>query len=116
LFEERILKTVVTLQPQVKHGVLPVKTITDTLNEGKAEHMRVTYQRVGRKLISMGFDRARAGDNAGILYDEDNLRRIAVGHGLYSTVAAFLAPNTPEQPPTREDQPGGPVRAVLIDR
>jgi len=71
--ESQILKTIIGLKQQVKNGILPVKTITDTFNQGKSKESRLTYHRIGRLLSSMGFRKAKthAGTYA-ILWD-DNL-------------------------------------------
>jgi hypothetical protein len=53
--------------------VLPVKTITDAFNQGKSRECHLTYQRVGRLLSTMGFQKARAGNNSAILWDEKQI-------------------------------------------
>jgi hypothetical protein len=70
--EAQILNTIVGLKDQVKNGILPVKTITDTFNQGKSKESRLTYHRIGRLLSTMGFRKARTGSGASaILWDED---------------------------------------------
>jgi hypothetical protein len=70
--EAQILNTIVGLKDQVKNGILPVKTITDTFNQKKSKKSQLTYQRVGRTLSAIGFSKRRTGSGASaILWDED---------------------------------------------
>lgn len=84
--EAQILNTLMSLKDQVAHGVLPVKAITDRFNEGKHEKIKVTYQRVGRRLTAMGFKKARGHDGAAvIIWDDDMLARLMERYGLEQT-------------------------------
>jgi phenylalanyl-tRNA synthetase alpha subunit len=67
--QAQILRTIMRLRYEVKNGVLPVKTITDAHNQGKSEECRLTYQRVGRLLSTMGFQKAKAGNNSAIFWN-----------------------------------------------
>jgi len=70
----------------VKKGILPVKTITDTFNEGKSENIQITYQRMGRKLAALGFKKGKTGDGASaILWNEEKFMRILSSYGLGKT-------------------------------
>ena len=71
--EAQILSTIIELKQQVKNGILPVKIITDTFNQGRSKESQLTYRRIGGLLSSMGFRKAKthAGTYA-ILWD-DNL-------------------------------------------
>ena len=78
--QAQILRTIIRLKYEVKNGMLPVKTITDTHNQGKSKESQsqdpefgLTYQRIGRLLSKMGFQRARAGNNSAILWDEEKI-------------------------------------------
>jgi hypothetical protein len=72
--EDQIQDTVLGLKPQVKNGVLPVKIITDTFNQGKSKECRLTYHRVGRLLTKMGFRKAKTPNGCyAILWDDDLL-------------------------------------------
>jgi hypothetical protein len=72
--EDQITKTIIGLKHQVKNGILPVKLITDTFNQGRSKESKLTYHRIGRLLSSMGFRKAKthAGTYA-ILWDDDLL-------------------------------------------
>ena len=72
--EDQIIKTIIGLRQQVKNGILPVKLITDTFNQGRSKESKLTYHRIGRLLSSMGFRKAKthAGTYA-ILWDDDLL-------------------------------------------
>lgn len=83
--EAQILITLVGLKDQVEKGILAVKEITDSFNEGKPEKLQVTYQRVGRRLKAMGFKKARYGNNSAILWDEKHLERMVDKYGLRET-------------------------------
>jgi hypothetical protein len=71
--ESQIQNIIVGLKHLVKNGILPVKTITDTFNQGRSKESQLTYRRIGGLLSSMGFRKAKthAGTYA-ILWD-DNL-------------------------------------------
>jgi hypothetical protein len=72
--EDQITKTIIGLKQHVKNGILPVKLITDTFNQGRSKESKLTYHRIGRLLSSMGFRKAKthAGTYA-ILWDDDLL-------------------------------------------
>lgn len=72
--EAQILKIIMGLKEEVKNGALPVKTITDTFNQGRSKESRLTYHRIGRLLSTMGFRKAKthAGTYA-ILWDDQLL-------------------------------------------
>jgi hypothetical protein len=74
--QAQILKNIMRLKYEVKNGLLPVKTITDALNEGKSRECQFTYQRIGRLLTTMGFQKARAGNNSAILWNEEKIDRM----------------------------------------
>ena len=74
--QAQILRTIMRLKYEVKNGMLPVKTITDALNQEKSREHRFTYQRIGRLLTTMGFQKARAGNNSAILWNEDQIDRM----------------------------------------
>jgi hypothetical protein len=65
------------LKSQVKRGMRPVKTIADAFNQGKSEESRLTYQRIGRTLSTMGFTKGKVGNNSAILWDQENITRLA---------------------------------------
>jgi hypothetical protein len=77
--EFQILKTILGLKDQVKNGILPVKTVTDTFNQERSKEslsrdsaFRLSYPRIGRILSTMGFRKARTGRGASaIIWDED---------------------------------------------
>jgi hypothetical protein len=74
--QAQVLNNILRLTHEVKNGLLPVKTITDALNEEKPRERRFTYQRIGRLLTTMGFQKARAGNNSAILWNEDQIDRV----------------------------------------
>ena len=62
--EAQILSTIIGLKQQVKNGILPVKTITDTFNQGKSKESQLTYHRIGRVLSTLGFTKAKTSNGA----------------------------------------------------
>ena len=83
--EAQILTVIIRLKDQRDKGILPVKTITDAFNVDKLDKSKVTYHRVGRRLSAMGFKKARAGNNAAIMWDEEKVKRMAETYGLKQT-------------------------------
>jgi hypothetical protein len=71
--ESQIKATIFGLRFQVKNGILPVKTITDTFNQDRSEECRLTYHRIGRLLSTMGFTKTKASNGASAIIYDDNL-------------------------------------------
>ncbi len=71
--EAQILNIIISLKPQVKNGILPVKTITDTFNQGRSKESQLTYHRIGRLLSSMGFRKAKTRTGTYAILWDDNL-------------------------------------------
>jgi hypothetical protein len=81
----QILRTIIGLKEEVKRGMLPVKTITDSFNQGKSVECQFTYARIGRILSAMGFAKGKVGSNSGILWDQENIERLEKIYGLHQT-------------------------------
>jgi len=74
-------------------GLIPVGDIVDHMNKEKSDKERLTTQKVGRRLVALGFERTRTGRNyAAILNDPDRLARVMATYGLQET------PQTPQTP------------------
>ena len=71
--ETQIQRTISRLAHQVKNGILPVKDITDTFNESRFEHARLTYRRMSRLLSAMGFTKARTSNGRSAIIWNDEL-------------------------------------------
>jgi hypothetical protein len=71
--EAQILSTMVGLKDQVKNGILPVKTITDTFNQRKSKESQFTYHRIGRLLSTIGFRKAKTQNGSSAIIWDDNL-------------------------------------------
>ena len=71
--QAQILRTIIRLKYEVKNGMLPAKTITDAHNQEKSEECHLTYQRIGRLLSTMGFQKGKAGNNSAILWNEEKI-------------------------------------------
>jgi len=105
--EAQILMVVMALEDQVARGILPIKTITDTFNEDKAEKVKITYQKVGRRLSAMGFKKARTSDGASaILWDQDIIERMKESYGLEKTSVTSDTSETPDWPTDDTDVSG----------
>jgi hypothetical protein len=81
----QILRTIIGLKEEGKRGMLPVKTITDSFNQGKCKESQLTYQRIGRILSAMGFAKGKVGSNSCILWDQENIERLEKKYGLHQT-------------------------------
>ena len=71
--ESQIKATIFGLRFQVENGILPVKTITDTFNQGKSEENRLTYHRIGRLLSTLGFTKVKISSGSSAILWNDNL-------------------------------------------
>jgi hypothetical protein len=84
--EAQIVLVVADLEAKVVKGILPVKLIADTFNEGRPDREQITYQRMGRKLRSLGFEPAQTGDSAAaIVWDRLKVMQILSAYGLRKT-------------------------------
>jgi len=72
--ETQIQSAILRLKYEVKNGILPVKTITDTFNRDKSKESQLSYRRIGQLLSTMGFRKAKTPTGAcAILWDDDLL-------------------------------------------
>jgi hypothetical protein len=79
--ESQIKATIFGLRFQVKNGILPVKTITDTFNQDKSKESQLTYQRIGRLLSTMGFRKVKTPNgSSAILWDDNLLSQKTLSH------------------------------------
>ncbi len=97
--ESDLLRILDKLRDQVESGLLPVKSVTQSLNEGRFEKDQINPQRVGKKLRSLGFDKGeRSADGATIRWDDETLARAMESYGLrdstHSTHSAFTPAST----------------------
>jgi DNA primase catalytic core len=105
--EAQILTVVMVLEDQVERGILPIKTITDTFNEDRAEKAKITYQKVGRRLSAMGFKKARTSDGASaIVWDEEHIARVRDSYGLGKTSETSDRSEKPDWPTDVTDVSG----------
>jgi len=74
--ESQIQNTIIGLKDQVKNGILPVKIITDTFNQGRSKESQLSYRRIGQLLSNMGFRKAKThASTYAILWDDDLLSK-----------------------------------------
>ncbi len=84
--DAQIIRTICALEHIVEKGIVPNKTITDALNKDKSDRYMISYQRVGRKLTALGFEKVKTGTGASaIVWDTELLKRIKDAYGLEET-------------------------------
>jgi hypothetical protein len=108
--ESQIQNTIIGLKHLVKNGILPVKTITDTFNQGRSKESQLTYRRIGGLLSSMGFRKAKthAGTYA-ILWDDNLLSQNTFSNDEKNEKqpsASPACPASPANPAARSRAPG----------
>jgi hypothetical protein len=79
--ESQITETIRELKHHVTNGILPVKTITDTFNQGKSKQSQLTYSRLGRLLSAMGFRKTKTSNgSSAIIWDDQLLLWLTSNH------------------------------------
>jgi hypothetical protein len=110
--ESQILKTIMGLKDQVKSGILPVKTITDTFNQEKSKEsqsqdpaFRLTYPRIGRILSTMGFRKAKTGSGASaIIWDEGFIFSLSPSQKTESAIGCDKKEIKPSSEPSERSE------------
>ena len=107
--ESQIQNTIIGLKHLVKNGILPVKIITDTFNQGRSKESQLTYRRIGGLLSSMGFRKAKthAGTYA-ILWDDNLLYENTFSNDEKNEKQPSASPASPASPAN----PAGRSRAA----
>ena len=94
--EAQILNCIFRLKTSVLNGTLPVKEITDTLNQERTKECQLTYQRIGRRLQALGFKKARIEDGASaVIWDEGLIKQLSGTYGLKITSVTSVTSVTP---------------------
>lgn len=83
--EARSIQAVGSLGSNVHRGRLLVKDITARINEGRAERMHLSEERVGPVLSALGFEKKHTRDGMAIIYDEEKLAALKREYGLAET-------------------------------
>jgi len=84
--EAEILRIMDGLREKVVGEVLPVASVTEVLNEDRPAENRISPQRVGKKLRSLGFrSGTRAAAGATVKWDDEKLVRAMEAYGLRET-------------------------------
>lgn len=105
--EAQILSKIISIEDQVERGILPVKVITDSFNEGKSEKNQLSYQRIGRRLSAMGFRKVRTNDGAAaIMWDGQKIERMKETYGLSKTSETSERSETSDNPADVTDDTG----------
>ena len=71
--EAQLLTTITGLKHHVKNGILPLKTIADTFNQGRSKESRLTYHRIARLLSAIGFRKAKTQRGSSAIIWDDKL-------------------------------------------
>ena len=94
--EAQILRQIIGLKEVINKGTLPVKDITDSLNADRPDKYQLSYQRIGRRLLAMGFKKAwTATGTAAIILDEEAIEQLKVTYGLKETPVIPVTAVTP---------------------
>jgi len=94
--ESDLLRALDSLRDQVEGGLLPVKLVTETINEGRYERDLIFPQRVGKKMRSLGFQKGRrTADGATIKWDDEKLVRAMEAYGLRDSTHSTHSAPTP---------------------
>jgi len=106
--EAELLRILEGLRDRVSEGLLPVRLVTEALNDGRLEKDQVSSQKVGWRLRSLGFEKGRREEaGATIRWDEGALARAMQAYGLQnSTDSTDCTAPTPETalPPVETDE------------
>lgn len=95
--EGELIQSIISLSGEIISGILPVKLITNKLNEDKNDKEKLTYQRVGRKLDIMGYQKAKTSNgSSAIVWNEDLNLTLAIEHEIIDSQ------ETPQSPLTQE--------------
>ncbi len=86
-FEASVLEAIVALADETVNGTLPVKRITEQANTERPESRKLTPQRIGKVVKSMGLQTRRAAQNGAsvLVWEEEKLQRLLVKYGLDET-------------------------------
>jgi hypothetical protein len=97
-----ILRAIRDLSNFIEYGQLAVKRIADSINGDRSERMKITPQRIGRRLKALGFETGRTVTGASaLLYDDRKLAQLLLAYGLEET---SVTPETPERPAVELEQ------------
>jgi DNA primase len=111
--ESEILHALDSIRDQVDGGTLPVKAVTEALNEGRSEKERVSPQLVGRRLRSLGFEKGqRTSAGTTIRWDEEKLVRAMEAYGLRETTHSA---HSSQEGPTGAPEESGSEESVASD-
>jgi hypothetical protein len=104
--EGALLRILDGLRDRVADGLLPVRLVTQAVNEGRSERDQIPAPRVGMKLRSLGFGKGGR-DREGMLvrWNEDVLARNMMSYGLRDSTRS--AHSTQPPPATPGDGPTG---------
>ncbi|KJS76796.1 MAG: hypothetical protein JL56_04595 [Desulfotomaculum sp. BICA1-6] len=115
-FAALVYKTFLACEPDVNNGVLPVSVVVEEFNKARQEDKKITPQRIGKTLSSIGLQKAtkHGGVSAYLWPTDEQKNNIARGFGL----AEIMSPSTPlspSPPDVNESKPDGGYHGELGD-
>lgn len=86
-FDATILAAIIKLTGEVKSNLLPVKRITEKINEDRPDSRKLTHQKIGKVIKSLGLKTARATRSGGaaLIWDEEKIETQCLKYGLDKT-------------------------------
>lgn len=101
--EGDIVRAIIEIGSILQKSIIPVKDITEKLNSERTDREKVTYQKIGRKLDIMGYEKGRTSNGASaILWNETLNETLAAEHGVIFSDVSSQTPETPETSVTSE--------------
>lgn len=92
----QVVRAIMALEKRAERGILPVKMLTDTLNDTRPTGKELTYQRMGRMLSALGLDKGYTPEgNRAVIWDGEKISRLAVKYGLKERPVMPVRPVTP---------------------
>jgi len=104
-FEATVLTAILSKTKDMNYGLLPVKSITEAINTDRADSKRISPQKVGRILKSLGLFTKRTTRNgaASLVWEEEKINGLLRKHGL------------DEMPETSETSGEPPVKTEISE-
>lgn len=83
-FEAIVLTAIVKLSTEVRNNHLSIKSITEEINDERGERNRLTPQKIGRVIKSLGFSAKRTEKSGGtsLIWEPEILNSLLFKHGM----------------------------------
>ena len=101
--EGEIVQTILKVKDNIYRNLLPVKMITDEINKERSDREKVTYQKIGRRLDIMGFQKGFLDNGASAIeWNEDLVESLKIEHNINVSGETSETLSTSENPETSE--------------